>query len=59
VYYFSLKNATDEIKSEINKSSKKATQEYNKIDISKQIDKEAAKVKEDIDEITGPIKRKF
>jgi sec-independent protein translocase protein TatA len=59
VYYFSLKNATDEIKSEINKSSEKATQEYNKIDISKQIDKEAAKVKEDIDEITGPIKRKF
>ena len=59
MYYFSLKNATDEIKSEINKSSKKATQEYNKIDISKQIDKEAAKVKEDIDEITGPIKRKF
>ena len=59
MYYFSLKNATDEIKSEINKSSEKATQEYNKIDISKQIDKEAAKVKEDIDEITGPIKRKF
>jgi sec-independent protein translocase protein TatA len=59
VYYFSLKNATDEIKSEINKSSEKPTQEYNKIDISKQIDKEAAKVKEDIDEITGPIKRKF
>jgi sec-independent protein translocase protein TatA len=55
----SVRNATDEIKSEINKSSEKVTQEYNKVDISKQIDKEAEKVKEDIDEITGPIKRKF
>lgn len=55
----SVKNATDEIKSEINKSSEKVNQEYDKVDITKQIDKEAAKVKEDIDEITGPVKRRF
>lgn len=55
----SVKNATDEIKSEINKSSEKTSQQFDKVDITKQIDKEAAKVKDDIDEITGPIKRRF
>lgn len=55
----SVKNATDDIKNEITKSSEKATQEFNKVDISKQIDKEASKIQEDIDEITGPIKRRF
>lgn len=55
----SVKNATDEIKSEINKSSERTSQEFDKVDITKQIDKEAAKVKDDIDEITGPVKRRF
>lgn len=55
----SVKNATDDIKNEITKSSDEATNEMNKVDISKQIDKEASKVKEDIEEITGPIKRRF
>lgn len=55
----SVKNATDDIKNEITKSSEKATQEFNKVDITKQIDEEAAKVQEDIDEITGPVKRRF
>jgi sec-independent protein translocase protein TatA len=55
----SVRNATDEIKSEINKSSEKVTNEYNKVDIQNKIDQEATKVKEEIDEITGPIKRKF
>ena len=55
----SVKNATDDIKNEITKSSDEATSEMNKVDISKQIDQEASKVKEDIEEITGPIKRRF
>jgi sec-independent protein translocase protein TatA len=55
----SVKNATDDIKNEITKSSDEATNEMNKVDISKQIDQEASKVKEDIEEITGPIKRRF
>ncbi|GGE07474.1 Sec-independent protein translocase subunit TatA/TatB [Psychroflexus salis] len=55
----SVKNATDDIKYEITKSSEQTTKEMNKVDITKQIDQEATKVKEDIDEITGPIKRRF
>lgn len=54
----SVRNATDEIKSEINKSSEKYTQDLN-LDIHKNIESEASKVKEEIDEIIGPIKRRF
>lgn len=53
-----VRNATDEIKSEINKSSEKYTKDL-EIDIHKQIESEATKVQEEIDEITGPIKRRF
>lgn len=55
----SVKNATDDIKSEINKSSERVTKDFDKVDITKQIDEETTKVKEDIEEITGPVKRRF
>ena len=51
-----VKNATNDIKSEIVKSAEK---EGIDIDITKDVRKEVDKVKEDIEEITGPIKRKF
>lgn len=51
-----IKNATEDIKSEITKSAK---QQGVDIDITQDVQKEIDKVKEDIDEITGPIKRKF
>lgn len=54
----SVRNATDEIKSEITNSSEKYTKDFN-LDIDKKIGEEAQKVKEEIDEITGPIKRRF
>jgi len=49
-----LKDATNDIKSEITK-----TAEHHDIDvdIAKDIKKEIAKAKEDINDITGPIKR--
>jgi sec-independent protein translocase protein TatA len=52
----SVRNATDEIKSEINKSSEKYTKD---LDIQEKIESEANKVQKEIDEITGPIKRRF
>lgn len=51
-----VKDASNDIKSEITKS---AQREGIDIDITKDVQKEIDKVKEDIDEITGPIKRKF
>ena len=51
-----IKNATEDIKSEITKSAK---QQGVDIDITQDVLKEIDKVKEDIDEITGPVKRKF
>lgn len=51
-----VKNATNDIKSEIVKS---AEREGIDIDITKDVQKEVDKVKEDIEEITGPVKRKF
>lgn len=51
-----IKNATDEIKNEITKSAKDQGVD---IDIAQDVQKEIDKVKEDIDEITGPVKRKF
>lgn len=49
-----VKNATEDIKSEITKSAQK---EGIDIDITKDVQKEIDKVKDDIDEITGSVKR--
>ena len=51
-----VKDATNDIKSEITKSAEK--QGLN-VDITKEVRKEIDSIKEDVDEITGPIKRKF
>ncbi|WP_339702383.1 twin-arginine translocase TatA/TatE family subunit [uncultured Marixanthomonas sp.] len=51
-----LKDATNDIKSEITKSAEKQGLD---IDITKDVREEIDKVKEDVDEITGPIKRRF
>lgn len=51
-----LKNASNDIKSEIQKSAEKQGIDT---DISKDIKGEIDKVKEDIDEITGSVKRRF
>lgn len=51
-----VKDASNDIKSEITKSAQK---EGIDIDITKDVQQEIDKVKEDIDDITGPIKRKF
>lgn len=51
-----IKDATNDIKTEITKTAEK---EGLNIDISKDVRKEIDQVKEDVEEITGPIKRKF
>ncbi len=51
-----LRDASNDIKSEIQKSADK--QGIN-TDISKDVKNEISKVKEDIDEITGSVKRRF
>ncbi|RFN59856.1 Sec-independent protein translocase subunit TatA/TatB [Marixanthomonas ophiurae] len=51
-----LKDATNDIKSEITKSAEKQGLD---VDITKDVREEIDKVKEDVDEITGPIKRRF
>lgn len=51
-----VKNATNDIKSEIVKSAEK---EGIDLDITKDVREEINKVKEDIEEITGPVKRRF
>lgn len=51
-----VKDATNDIKSEITKSAEKQGID---IDITKDVRKEIDKVKDEVDEITGPIKRKF
>ncbi len=48
-----IRNATDDIKNEITKSAEKQGMDLK--DVTKEIDK----VKEDVNEITGPIKRNF
>lgn len=52
----SIKDATNDIKSEVMKSADK--QGMNK-DMTKDVKQEIDKVKEDIDEITGSVKRRF
>ncbi|NER18604.1 Sec-independent protein translocase subunit TatA/TatB [Spongiivirga citrea] len=51
-----LKDATNDIKSEIQKSAEKSGIDT---DVTKGISNEIKKVKEDIEDITGPVKRKF
>jgi len=63
-----IKDATNDIKSEINKTAQKEGFDFsahkNKIhdftnDITQNISKEAGKIKEGVDKVTGPVKRKF
>ena len=51
-----VKDATNDIKSEITKGAEKQGID---IDITSDVQKNIDKVKDDIDEVTGPIKRKF
>lgn len=51
-----IKNATNDLTSEITKSAKK---EGIDLDITKEVRDEVEKVKEDVEEITGSVKRKF
>ncbi len=51
-----VKDATNDIKSEITKSAEKQGID---LDITKDFQKQIDQVKEDVDEVTGPIKRKF
>ncbi|MEW5674910.1 twin-arginine translocase TatA/TatE family subunit [Flavobacterium enshiense] len=58
-----LKNATNDIKSEIQKSAEinelKDLNPMNQIDFTADINKEIDKAKEDIEDMTGPIKRQM
>lgn len=51
-----IKDATNDIKSEISKTAEKQGID---IDITKDVQKEIDKIKEDVEDATGPIKRKF
>jgi len=51
-----IKNATNDLKSEISKSAKDQGVD---IDITEDVQKEIDKVKEDIDDITGSVKRQL
>lgn len=51
-----LRDASNDIKSEIQKSAEKQGIDT---DISKDVRNEISKVKEEIDEITGSVKRRF
>ncbi len=51
-----IKDATNDIKSEITKGAEKQGID---IDITSDVQKQIDQVKEDVDEVTGPIKRKF
>lgn len=51
-----IKNATNDLTSEITKSAEK---EGIDLDITKDVRDEVKKVKEDVEEITGSVKRKF
>jgi len=63
-----IKDATNDIKSEITKSAEKEGFDFNMHknsvrdftnDLTGNISKEADKIKDDVEKITGPIKRKF
>ena len=50
-----IKNATNDIKSEITKSAEKHGMD---LDVTRDIKKEIDQVNDDLDDITGPIKRR-
>lgn len=52
-----IRNATDDIKNEINKSAQKQGLDFK--EITKDVTQEIDQVKEDFEEIKGPIKRNF
>lgn len=63
-----IKDATNDIKSEISKTAEKEGIDLNAHkntvrdftnDITGNVSKEAGKIKDDVEKITGPIKRKF
>ncbi len=51
-----VKDATNDIKSEITKGIEKQEKDF---DITKDVRKQIDKVKEDVEEVTGPVKRHF
>ena len=51
-----LKDATNDIKKEINETADRQGIDTN---FTKEISEDINKVKEDVDEITGPVKRRF
>lgn len=51
-----IKDATNDIKSEITKSADKHMKD---MDISTDVRKQIDQVKKDVDDVTGPVKRKF
>ena len=51
-----IKDATNEIKSEISKSADDSGLD---IDITKEFKKQIGDIKEDIEDVTGPVKRRF
>ncbi|WP_347373001.1 twin-arginine translocase TatA/TatE family subunit [Aequorivita sp. Q41] len=51
-----IKDATNDIKSEITKGVEKQGID---VDITKDVQKQIDQVKEEVEEVTGPIKRKF
>lgn len=51
-----IKDATNDIKTEITKSAEKQGLD---LDITKDVRKEIDKVKEDVKDVTGPVKRNF
>ncbi len=54
-----IKDATNDIKTEITKSAEKQGLDTDVTSITSDVKKEIDKVKDDIDEITGPVKRQF
>lgn len=55
-----LKNATEDIKNEIQKSAEQSGIDTSLTDVTKEINSEIGKLKEGIDEnVTGPIKRQL
>jgi len=63
-----IKDATNDIKNEISKSAEKEGVNFNTHkntvrdftnNITDNISKEASKIKDDVEKITGPVKRKF
>ncbi|MDN3724558.1 twin-arginine translocase TatA/TatE family subunit [Aequorivita sp. SDUM287046] len=51
-----VKDATNDIKSEISKGAQKQGLD---LDITKDVQKQIDQVRDDVDEVTGPVKRKF